>query len=319
MMDDDDDLVSALYPLSREVPLLIAEVVVCLLQDFAALDALEATHYAAKQTQRAILPVAGAASHQVHAARLHPLHQHQIQTSNPCSRQEHVDSLTAAEGWHRQISDTATVPQSHFAQQASAASAQSCHCPKQQFPKPQLRQAPRQSSMQSFMTAHAHVNCRPLDTSTLAATSTVAAVAHAVPAVTHVQHPAKPMQATGMLVDDLENCIDLTSQPEAGAPQLDQGHRIEQHGQPAGYEHAVADEAAAHQRASADKETGIEEDIMDDRPEDLLMECSTNLLNPGIRVHKYSIAFLLHAPISCLVCCASCLLLKLAYLCTSIL
>ncbi len=95
--------------------------------------------------------------------------------------------------------------------------------------------------------------------------------------------------ATGVLADAEDLCIDLTSQPDGAA---------------AADAHTVGDDNAMHPAplraaAAAAVSTSTEASI---RPQEAqaveegtseLMECSTNLLNPGIRVHKYSFAFLL--------------------------
>ena len=111
--------------------------------------------------------------------------------------------------------------------------------------------------------------------------------------MSHAQEPIKQKQATGMLADDLDDCIDLISQPEVDAPQTKQNHCSEHNGQHAYQQPADPGQATAHQQAADGTDKGVAEEIVDDKPEELLMECSTNLLNPGIRVHKYSIAFLL--------------------------
>ena len=116
--------------------------------------------------------------------------------------------------------------------------------------------------------------------------------------MSHAQEPklCKPMHATGMLADDPDDCIDLVSQPEHDAPQPEHSHLSEHNRRPAYQLPADSGQATAYQQAATDTDTdkGVAEEIVDDKPEELLMECSTNLLNPGIRVHKYSIAFLLH-------------------------
>lgn len=155
----------------------------------------------------------------------------------------------------------------------------------QQVQHASSRQAPRQTSMQSFMALHSSSRQPNLP-----------AAASAAPPSFSAQQPAKAPHATGMLADDVDDCIDLTSQPEphnhTNAPQA--GHNRGA-AQPCDYYQPAEVGTAAHSRAMQGTEKEALEDIIDDLPEDLLMECSTNLLNPGIRVHKYSFGFPLHA------------------------
>lgn len=159
--------------------------------------------------------------------------------------------------------------------------AQACSWPQQeQVQHVQARQAPRQSSMQSFMALHA---------SRLAsAQPTLTATATAPPSSSHIQQPFKP-NATGVLADDADDCIDLTSQPDAR--QAVQRCDVVQH---AVHEQPAAAGGVGDGQADTNEGGGAMEDIMDNGSEEL-MECSPNLLNPGIRVHKYSFGFPLHA------------------------
>ena len=126
-----------------------------------------------------------------------------------------------------------------------------------------------------------------------------AATAASDSALLHQLVQAPPLQstcslATGVLADDDTFCIDLTSQPDnktaANTPSAAAAHSMAvahagQHGLPPGP--AAAAPAAAEAPAGAEEGPG-EEGVAGD----VLMECSVNLLNPGIRVHKYSFALL---------------------------
>lgn len=285
----------------------------CLLQDLAALDAIEANHYAAKQTQSVTLPPSAPEvlaarlaccpedqQHQTHA-NLQPAHQRKI-TDAHTDEHPHRGRLQGT-GTEAQTDKRgpAKAPPAHCMQPAAQTS--SWIQQEQQVQHASARQAPRQTSMQSFMALHA--TCQQPN---------LPAAASAQPSSTSAQQPARAACATGMLADDVDDCIDLTSQPEphnpANAPQA--GHLCGAAAQPSDCCPPAAAGAAAHDQAGKGTETGAVEDIIDDHPEDTLMECSTNLLNPGIRVHKYSFGFPLHAETCTIILC----MLGLSLLCT---
>ena len=122
------------------------------------------------------------------------------------------------------------------------------------------------------------------------------AAASAAPSSSYFQQPVKAAHATGMLADDVDDCIDLISQPGSrdppAAPRAENRCDV---AQPAGHFQPGGAGAVAYDQVNKGTEQETVEEIIDDRPEQMLMECSTNLLNPGIRVHKYSFGFLLHA------------------------
>ena len=113
------------------------------------------------------------------------------------------------------------------------------------------------------------------------------------PSSTHQQLPQKPCQAqgkgelaTGVLADD---CIDLLSQPEqpheAAAAAAAATSHIDTGGHTAmAPHHDNHADSCAHGNAA-----DMQEDYPghDSGPLGELMTCSTNLLNAGIRVHKY--------------------------------
>ena len=110
------------------------------------------------------------------------------------------------------------------------------------------------------------------------------------------QQQVKAAHATGMLANDVDDCIDLTSQPEPqNPPDAPQAGHTGDAAQPTDCFQPAEAGAAASDQAGKEADKEAVEDIVDDHPEDKLMECSTNLLNPGIRVHKYSFGFPLHA------------------------
>lgn len=146
--------------------------------------------------------------------------------------------------------------------------------------------------MQSFMALHA--------THQASAQPSLPAAATAAPSSSSAQQQVKAAHATGMLANDVDDCIDLVSQPEPqsppDAPQA--GQICDAALSTDGLQPAQAG-AAAHDQADKGTEKEAVEDTADDHPEDKLMECSSNLLNPGIRVHKYSFGFPPHAAQLC--------------------
>lgn len=254
-------------------------------QDFAALDVLEAHHYATKQTQSTTVPCGVPAASRSGRS---PVESQQINTqkhyadpnkktnaqTEEHTRCHHLHNVGVGAQAHN--SGPANPPFTHYMQPA----AQACsRLQQQQVHHVQARQAPRQSSMQSFMALHA---------SRLAsAQPTFTATATFLPFSSHIQQPFRP-SATGVLAD-AGDCIDLTSQPDAR--QAVNRCDVAQH---AGREQPAAAGGKADGQADTGRGGEAMEDIMDNGPEEL-MECSPNLLNPGIRVHKYSFGFPLHA------------------------
>jgi len=273
VMDDFDDLVS--YPglpqecsngNSRQ------EWQRCVLQDFAALDALEASHLATKQNQSSVT----LAANQVSAA---------------CRQGRVASSLVAAE----QPPSHADKP--HW--ETSHAFLSITEAPKQVIPHngvlpvppllqkhhPQHRQTQQmlaQTSMQSYIAAHSARGHLQQPVSTIFGSS--ASVPHSL----H-QPQQQAIMATGVLADAEDLCIDLTSQPDgtAAADAHSVGDENAMQLAPLRPAAAIPTPAEAYIRAQGAQaaEKGSSEDV--------LMECSTNLLNPGIRVHKYSFAFLI--------------------------
>lgn len=97
-----------------------------------------------------------------------------------------------------------------------------------------------------------------------------------------------------MLTDGVDDCIDLVSQPEPqNPPDAPQEGHMGGAAQPTGCLQLAEAGADDQEEKAAEKEAV--EDSIDEHPEDKLMECSSNLLNPGIRVHKYSFGFPLPA------------------------
>lgn len=95
------------------------------------------------------------------------------------------------------------------------------------------------------------------------------------------QHPF----ASGVLADD---CIELVSQSDVMAAATD-CHTLTAK-PPTSFTpglHAVRSKVDADQ-ANVKQVAGMTEDDEEDGPLEELMTASTNLLNPGIRVHKYS-------------------------------
>ena len=269
----------------------------CLLQDLAALDVIEANHYAAKgiTTQSVTLP---ASAPEVLAATLACCpadQQHQINAKLQSTHQRKItDARTAEHPLRVHLQDTGTgaqtdkhgpakPPLNHCMQPAAQTSPWVQQ--QQHFQHASSRQAPRQTSMQSFMAIHA--NCRQPN---------LTATAFAAPPSSSAQQPARAACATGMLADDVDDCIDLTSQPEPHSPEnAPQARHICGAAQPFDPCQPAGAGAVVHDQAGQGTESGAVEDIIDDHPEIPLMECSSNLLNPGIRVHKYSFGFPPHA------------------------
>ena len=269
----------------------------CLLQDLAALEAIEANHYAAKQTQSVTLPPAaphGLAAtlaccpadqqHQTHA-NLQPTHQRKITDAHTAEHPLRVHLQDTETGVQTDKHGPAKPPLNHCMQPAAQRSPWVQQ--QQHFQHASSRQAPRQTSMQSFMALHA--NRRQPN---------VTATAFAAPPSSSAQQPARAACATGMLADDVDDCIDLTSQPEPHDPETaPQAGYICGAAQPYGPCQPAGAGAAVHDQAGKGREKETVEDIIDYHPKNPLMECSSNLLNPGIRVHKYSFSFPLHAKI----------------------
>lgn len=151
------------------------------------------------------------------------------------------------------------------------------HHPQHQQPQQVLAQ----TSMQSYMAVHSargHLQ-QPVST----ALGSSASVPHSL----H-QPQQQAIVATGVLADAEDLCIDLTSQPDGTAAA--DAHTVGDKNAPlAPLRPAAAVPTAAEASIRAQEAQAAEEGTS----EDVLMECSTNLLNPGIRVHKYSFAFLL--------------------------
>ena len=273
-MDDFDDLVSNLSSLHECVKGSNAqEWQFCNLQDFATLDALEASHLASKQNRSSVNPAAccspaaaarqGCMSISVVVAQPPPSHASKTQLD----ASQATAFLSAAEDPKQGIPHNGMLPvlplQKHH----------------QQHQQPQQMLA--QTSMQSFTAAHSARGHLQLPFST--------ALGSSVSMPHLLQHPQQQaIMATGVLADAEDLCIDLTSQPDGTAAA--DAHSV-------GGDHAMhlaplRAAAAVPPPAEADIRAQGAEAAEDGTNEDVLMECSTNLLNPGIRVHKYSFAFL---------------------------
>ena len=268
-------------------------------QDLAALDAMEANHYAAKQTQSATVsaPASGVPAtsrpmgdladqqQQLHAKLQHE-HQRKAtdtQTADRPSRQ-HLHTVSTVPQTDR--FGPAKPPLTHGMQPAVQASAWPQQ--QQQVQHAPSRQAPRQSSMQSFMAVHANHRA--------SAHPNLPATAIAAPSLSSAQQQVKAAHATGMLVYDVDDCIDLIGEPEPQNPSvaLQAGQICDPALSTDCFQPAQAG-TASHDQTEKGTEKEALDDIVDDHPEDKLMECSTNLLNPGIRVHKYSFGLPPHA------------------------
>jgi len=243
------------------------------LQDFAALDALEASHLASKQNQNSVNPAAyfsPAAARQscvaisVVAAQPPPSHAGKPQLEASCASA----FLSAAEAPKQEIARNGVLPAPPLLHK---------HHPQHQQPQQVLAQ----TSMQSYMAVHSargHLQ-QPVST----ALGSSASVPHSL----H-QPQQQAIVATGVLADAEDLCIDLTSQPDGTAAA--DAHTVGDKNAPlAPLRPAAAVPTAAEASIRAQEAQAAEEGTS----EDVLMECSTNLLNPGIRVHKYSFAFLL--------------------------
>ena len=265
-----------------------------LLQDLAALDVIEANHYAAKQTQSTAIPTLASGvsassgpmcflAHQQQQIHVKLQHEHQRKAT---------DSQTVDLPYRQRLQSISTVAQNGGFSPAMAPLTD-CMQPAAQtsswLQQPQVqhtssRLAPRQSSMQSFIALHA--------THRASAQPSLPAAATGAPVSSLAQQHVKAAHATGMLADDVDDCIDLVSQPERqNPPDAPQAGHMGDTAQPVGtLQRAEAGAAACDQVQRPTEKEGVE-DIIDNHAEDKLMECSANLLNPGIRVHKYSFGF----------------------------
>ena len=266
-----------------------------LLQDLAALDAIEASHYAAKQTQSGTVPPAASGvpaasgpicdlAHEQQQLHANLQHEHLKGPTDEHPYRQHVHSISTVAQTDRFSS--ANPPLTHCVEPAIQTSSWLQQQP--QFQHVSSRHAPRQSSMQSFMAVHT--------THRASAQPNLPAAATAAPSSSSAQQHVKAAHATGMLTDDVDDCIDLTNQPEPQIPQdAPQARHMRGAAQPTYHLQLAEAEAVAHDQAVKGTDKEAVEDIVDDHPEDKLMECSSNLLNPGIRVHKYSFGFPLPA------------------------
>ncbi|KAL0018444.1 hypothetical protein WJX77_010041 [Trebouxia sp. C0004] len=235
--------------------------------DFAALDALEASHLASKQNQSSVNPAAcfstaaarqGCVSISVAAAQPPPslAGKPQIDTSRATA------FLSAAEAPKQGIPHNGVLPVPPFLH-------------KHHLQHRQLQQMLAQTSVQSYIAAHSARGHLQQPVSTTFGSS--ASVPHSL----H-QPQQQAITATGVLADAEDLCIDLTSQPDgtAAADAHTAGDENAMHLAPLRPAAAVPTPAEASIRAQEAQaaEEGTSEDV--------LMECSTNLLNPGIRVHK---------------------------------
>lgn len=270
-MDDFDDLVSDVSSLRECIQASSGQEWQSYnLQDFAALDALEASHLASKQNRSSVNPATGASaaaagqgclSISTLAAQHPPSHAGKPQFD--ASRA--TAFLSTAEAPEQGIPQNGMLPVPLLQK----------HHPQHRQPQ----QMPAQTSMQSYIAAYSsrgHLQ-QPVSTPF----GSHASVPHSF----H-QPQQQAIMAIGVLADAENLCIDLISQPDGTA---------------AADAHTVGDENAAHLtplRPAAAVPTPAEASIRaqeaqaaeEGTSEDVLMECSTNLLNAGIRVHKYSFA-----------------------------
>lgn len=243
----------------------------CNLQDFAALDAMEASHLASKQNRSSVNPAAcfpPAAARQdclsisVVAAQPSPSHAGKPQLDATACRSA---AEPPRQGIPRDGVHMLPVPPLQR------------HHPHHQQP-----QMLAQTSMQSYIAAHsARGHLQQPVSITLGSSASVPHSFH--------QPQQQAIMATGVLADAEDLCIDLTSQPDGTAAADAQTVGDENAMQLAPLRPAAAVSALAEASIRAQEDQAVEEGTSEDE----LMECSTNLLNPGIRVHKYSIAFLL--------------------------
>ncbi len=261
-MDDFDDLVSNLSSLHDCMKGSSGqEWQPCNLQDFAALDALEASHLASKQNRSSVNP---AASFPPAAARQGCVSISVI-TAQPSSSHAGRPQLDASEPPKQKVAHNEVLPE-----------------PPLQKHHPQPQHTLAQTSMQSYIAAHSargHLQ-QPVSI----ALGSSASVPHSL-----LQPQQQAIMATGVLADAEDLCIDLTSQPDitAAADALPLGDENAMQLAPLRPAAAVPQSAEASIRAQ--EAQAVEEGTSEDE----LMECSTKLLNSGIRVHKYSFAFLL--------------------------
>lgn len=251
------------------------------MQDFAALDALEANHYATKQTASSSTATAdqhsagpGHASVVAYASAATQAH--------PCRAQfSTADPVVApsTECLHNRDMSRHDVLAS---QQAPSYHQAACH---RQPPPPMLAQ----TSMQRYIAAHSARDHIQQPAATAAVDS---ALLHQL-----VQLPRQQSThslATGVLADDDTFCIDLTSQSGPTAP-ADTPSAAAAHSMAVAHagQHTLPSGVVAAAPAAAEAPAGAEEGPAEEGTAgEVLMECSANLLNPGIRVHKYSLALL---------------------------
>ena len=273
-MDDFDDLVSnptLLHECSKGSSGQVWQF--CNLQDFDALDALEASHLASKQNRSSVNSAAcfppaaarqGCVSISVVAAQPSPSHDGTPQLDASCA----TAFLSAAEAPKQGIPHNVLLPVPPVQK----------HHPQHQQPQHTFAQ----TSMQSYIAAHsARGHLQQPVSGTLGSSASVPHSLH--------QPQQQAIMATGVLADAEDLCIDLTSQPDGTAAADAQAVGGEDAMQLAPLRPAVAVSAPAEASIRAQEAQAVEEGTSEDE----LMECSTNLLNSGIRVHKYSFAFLL--------------------------
>ena len=258
------------------------------LQDLAALDALEANHYANKQTPGCNTPT----THQQPSATL----KHGARTSS-INTVMHTEALAAphlyqhSEKLHKvSISGRSMLPSTQSgigsAHPSYGADQQNC-----------MQESPRlqQSSMHNFMAAHAARGQMQQPSDGTAAHNIIAS--YPVQQALHTApQQARPGFAIGVQPHD-HDCIDLITQPDVTTA-LDARSNPEDYAVQLAYQTSTCLTFAAVQIAEAAARDEEEHNAAEDsRAEDVLMECSSNLLNPGIRVHKYSIAVCSSLPV----------------------
>lgn len=267
------------------------------LQDFAALDALEAKHYATKQSQGSITPNAG----QQPEAR----QQGSCMSDSTIGQQQshHVSvpylqncgattsAPSASKQWpphHSGHCGTVSMPhQSHNALPQNTAQAYRPPGHQQHLQQPRTL---ARSSMQCYTAAH---SARGLVQQPLNGAATTAAASYSArEALPAAQYKATPGIATGVLVEDEEVCIDLTSQPDDTAAPGTHSTAPSYCLQPA-LQGSMRSAAIAAEAGEAPMAEEMHDAVEDRSAEDVLMECSSNLLNAGIRVHKYSLPSIL--------------------------
>lgn len=242
----------------------------CNLQDFAALDALEASHLASKQNQRSVNPTAYFSPA---AARQSCVATSVVTAQPPPSNagKQQLEAcyasafLSAAEAPKQRIPHNGVLPVPPLLQK---------HHPQHQQPQQMLGH----TSMQSYIAAYsARGNLQQPVSTTFGSSASVPHSFH--------QPQQQAIMATGVLADAEDLCIDLTSQPDGAADAHTVGDDNAMH--PAPLRPAAVVPTSAEASIRPQEAQAVEEGASE------LMKCSTNLLNPGIRVHKYSFAFLL--------------------------